>query len=149
LFKHQGKARLAGCWTMQHPGEGLQSQSFFLGYESFFADFPDTTLFYGLEAAHLGVLMRIWYRRPSAPQHARRLTCPFSRTSASPKTTLTWAVFQEMNPVLRLRRLAGLKAFNEKRHCSTGLTSVLRQRKSNDLVDCSRAGVRGGSGICA
>jgi len=32
-----------------------------------FADFPDTTLFYGLKAAHLGALMRLSVRSPISP----------------------------------------------------------------------------------
>lgn len=128
-------------------GESLQSQSFFLGYESFFADFPDTTLFYGLEAAHLGVLMRIRYSCPNAPQRAPRLTHPFLRTSVSPKTALTWAVFQCNDPALRLRRFAGPSPFNEKRHCSTGLTLVSGRVGSSDLAGCPYAGMQDSSGM--
>lgn len=36
-----------------------------------------------------------------------------------------------MDPGPRLRRFTGPKAFNEKRHCSTGLASALWRRKSN------------------
>jgi hypothetical protein len=93
---------------MLHPNEGLQSQSFFLGYESFFADFPDTTLFYGLEAAHLGVLMRISVQTPPLtpvcvqiyqpffPALYQSMNCPdmvsFSgRRPRSPPDTFYWA----------------------------------------------------------
>lgn len=137
---------VSGCgsyWATQHPSESLQSQSFFLGYESTIADFPDTTLFYGLEAAHLGVLMRLRYSCPGVPQRALGLTHPFSRTLASPKTALTWAVFLHNGPALCLGQIAGPSCLNEKRHCSTELALVSGRGRTSDLDGSLLAGEAG------